>query len=73
MLEHVKLILSAVATSKLVLMFFHGSHGLVSPEDLAAANAGTGASVLVAPNSRDDALLPCLGLDNEATCDLISE
>ena len=44
-----------------------------TPENLAVVNEGTGACELVAPNSMDDALLPWIGLDNEPTCDPISE
>ena len=44
-----------------------------TPVDLAVVNEGTGAFVVVVPYSMDDALLPWIGFDDEATCDPTSE
>ena len=45
----------------------------LTPEDLAVVNKGAGVPVSVAPSSMDDASLPWIGLDNEASLDHISE
>ncbi len=53
--------------------FFIGSNVRFYPEDLGVVSEGAGTPVLVSPSSRDDALLPWIGLNKVAPRDNISE